>query len=148
MSGDSGANFLLLGCHKQALVRTPPPHSAATNDFGRGALQYQMDTGVRLTLLKAGAFGENTVSKSEGSLGEKSNFGSKLGSIGWEWECYFWSFSERFKNRNLQNKIVENGKNYQFVDEIETKSNFLWLPNAKNRGVFGWERFKSPISPK
>ena len=31
-----------------------------------GALQYQMDTGVRLTLLKAGAFGENTISKNEG----------------------------------------------------------------------------------
>ena len=45
----------------------------------RGALQYQMDTGVRLTLPKAGAFGENTVSKYEGSLGENPNFGSKLG---------------------------------------------------------------------
>ena len=28
-----------------------------------GALQYQMDTGVRLTLPKTGAFGENTISK-------------------------------------------------------------------------------------
>ena len=37
-----------------------------------------MDTGVRLTLSKAGAFCENTVSKNEGSLGEP-NFGSKLG---------------------------------------------------------------------
>ena len=42
-----------------------------------------------------------TVSKNEGSLGEKPNFGSKLGGIGKE--CYFWSFSERFKSRNLQN---------------------------------------------
>ena len=41
-----------------------------------------MDTGVRLTLPKAGAFGENTVAKNEGSLGEKTNFGSKLGDIG------------------------------------------------------------------
>ena len=41
-----------------------------------GALQYQMDTGVRLTLPKAGAFSENTVSKNEESLGEKPNFGS------------------------------------------------------------------------
>ena len=42
---------------------------------------YQMDTGLRLTLPKAGAFefGENTISKNEGSLGEKPNFGSKLG---------------------------------------------------------------------
>ena len=46
------------------------------------ALQYQMDTGVRLTLPKAGAFGENTISKNEGSLGEKPNFGSKLEGIG------------------------------------------------------------------
>ena len=59
-----------------------------------------MDTDVRLTLPKAGAFRENTVSKNEGSLGEKPNFGSKLGGIGWE--CYLWSFSERFKIRNLQ----------------------------------------------
>ena len=50
--------------------------------FRGGALQYQMDTGVRLTLPKAGAFGENTISTNEGSLGEKTNFGSKLGGIG------------------------------------------------------------------
>ena len=94
-----------------------------------------MDTGVRLTLPKAGAFGENTVSKNEGSLGEKPNFGSKFGGIGWE--CYVWSFSERFKSRNLKKKIVENGKNDQFVDEIETKSSFLWQLNAKNKGSLG-----------
>ena len=61
-----------------------------------------MDMGVRLTLPKAGAFSENTVSKNEGSLGEMPNFGSKLGGI-WR-ECYFWSFSERFKSRNLERK--------------------------------------------
>ena len=61
---------------------------------GGGALQYQMDTGVRLTLPKAGAFGEGwgpgrlghlvrtQSQKNEGSLGEKPNFGLKLGSIG------------------------------------------------------------------
>ena len=38
--------------------------------------------------------------KKEGSLGEKPNFGSKLGGIGWE--CYLRSFTERFKIRNLQ----------------------------------------------
>ena len=65
-----------------------------------GLLQYQMDMSVRLILPKAGAFGETTVSKNEGSLGEKPNLGSKLVGIGWE--CYFWSFSERFKSRNLQ----------------------------------------------
>ena len=58
-----------------------------------------MDTGVMLALPKAGAFGENTVSKIEES-NEKPNFGSKLVRIGWE--CYFWSFSECFKRRNLQ----------------------------------------------
>ena len=47
-----------------------------------GGLQYQMDTGVRLTLPKALAFSENRVSKNEGSLGEKPNCGSKLGGIG------------------------------------------------------------------
>ena len=41
-----------------------------------------MDTGVRHTLPKVGAFGENTISKNEGSVGEKPNFGSKLGGIG------------------------------------------------------------------
>ena len=40
-----------------------------------------MDTGVSLTLPKAGAFGESTISKNEGSLGEKPNFGSKLGAL-------------------------------------------------------------------
>ena len=49
---------------------------------GVGALQCQMDTGVRLTLPKAGAFGENTISKKEGSLDEKPNFDSKLGALG------------------------------------------------------------------
>ena len=118
-----------------------------------GALQYQMDTGVRLTLPKAGAFGENTISKSEGSWWKAPNFGSKLGGIGWE--CYFWSFSERFKSRNLttkkkkKKKIVENGKNDQFVDEIETKSSFLWQPNAKkNRGSSGESDRKAHISLK
>ena len=47
-----------------------------------GALQYQMDTGVRLTLPKAGAFGENTVPKNEGSLCETPNSGSKLWGTG------------------------------------------------------------------
>ena len=37
-----------------------------------------MYTGVRLTLPKAGAFGENTVSKNEGSLGEKPNLGKTV----------------------------------------------------------------------
>ena len=50
---------------------------------GGGALQYQMDTGVRLTLPKAVAIGEDTVSKNEGSLGEKPNFGSKWGGGHW-----------------------------------------------------------------
>ena len=43
--------------------------------WGGGSLQYQMDTGVKLTLPKDGAFGQNTVSKKEGSLGEKPIFG-------------------------------------------------------------------------
>ena len=66
-----------------------------------------MDMGVSI-LPKAGAFSENRVSKNEGSLGEKPNFGSKLGGIGKE--CYFWSFSERFKSRNLQKKSSKMAK--------------------------------------
>ena len=46
--------------------------------LGRGALQYQMNTGVRLTLPNAGAFDENTISTNEGSLGEKPNFWFKI----------------------------------------------------------------------
>ena len=38
-------------------------------DPGGGALQYQMDTGVRLTLPKSGAFGENTNLKKLGVIG-------------------------------------------------------------------------------
>ena len=99
-----------------------------------------MEMGVRLTLPKAGAFGENTVSKNEGSLGpgEKPNFGSKLGGIGWE--CYFWSFSECFKSRNLQKKKkkkVENGKNYQFVDELKQKVASCGSRMQQNRGSLG-----------
>ena len=48
----------------------------------RGALQYQMDTGVRFTLPKVVAFGEITISKNEGSFSEMPNFGSKFGGIG------------------------------------------------------------------
>ena len=72
--------------------------------------------------------------KKWGSLGEKQNFGSKLGGNGWEW--YLWSFSESFKSRICTHKIVEYGKNDQFVDEFETKSSFLWQPNAKIGGLW------------
>ena len=96
---------------------------------GGGALQYQMDTGVRLTLPKAAAFGENTVSKNEGSLGEKPNFGLKSGGIGWE--CYFWSFSERFESRNLKKKSSKMAKMINFSMKLKQKVSFLWQPNAK-----------------
>ena len=111
---------------------------------GGGTLQYQMNTGVMLTLPKAGAFGENTISKNEGSLSEKPNFGSKLGSI-W-WKFYFWSFSEHYRSRNLKKKIVENGKNDQFWDEIETKRSFLWQPNAKKIGGLWVRVIKEPCT--
>ena len=75
--------------------------------FGGGGHSNYNGYGCK-THTKAGTFGENTVSKNEGSLGEKPNFGSKLRGIGWE--CYFWSFSDRFKSRNLQ-KSLKNGKN-------------------------------------
>ena len=38
--------------------------------------------------------------------------------------------------QEFEKKIVENGKNDQFVDEIETKSSFLWQPNAKIGGLY------------
>ena len=62
-------------------VTQPIQNNTVFEPGGGGALQYQMDMGVRLTLPKAGAFGENTVSKNEGSLGEKPNLGLKLGGI-------------------------------------------------------------------
>ena len=93
-----------------------------------------MDTGVRLTLPEAGAFSENTVSKYEGSLGEKPNFGSKLGALG---ENVTFDLSVNALKAGIWKKIVKNGKNDQFVDEIETKSSFLWQLNAKNRGSLG-----------
>ena len=58
--------------------------------------------GCKTHTSKGWAFGENTVSKNDRPLGEKPNFGSKLGGIGWE--CYSWSFSEHFKSRNLKKK--------------------------------------------
>ena len=42
---------------------------------GGGAVKYEVDTGVRPTLQQAGAFGESTGSKNEGSLGESMIFG-------------------------------------------------------------------------
>ena len=40
-----------------------------------GAVKYEVDTGVRSALQQAGAFGESTGSKNEGSLGESMIFG-------------------------------------------------------------------------
>ena len=50
---------------------------APRNDDVRpgGAVKYEMDTGVRPALRQAGAFGESTGSKNEGSLGESMIFG-------------------------------------------------------------------------
>ena len=42
---------------------------------GGGAVIFEMDTGVRPALRQAGAFGESTGSKNEGSLGESMIFG-------------------------------------------------------------------------
>ena len=42
---------------------------------GGAAVEYEMDTGVRPALRQAGAFGESTGSKNEGSLGESMIFG-------------------------------------------------------------------------
>ena len=64
-----------------------------------------MDTGARLTLPKAGAFGENTVSKNKGSLDEKPNFGSKLGGM-----LLFHLSVSALKAGICTKKIVENGK--------------------------------------
>ena len=57
----------------------------------RGAVKYEVDTGVRPALQQAGAFGESTGSKNEGSLGESMIFGIQwekntkiCGVIGWE----------------------------------------------------------------
>ena len=50
----------------------PPPG-------GGEAVKYEVDTGVRPDLQQAGAFGESTGSKNEGSLGESMIFG-----IQWE----------------------------------------------------------------
>ena len=57
----------------------------------RGAIKYEVDTGVRPALQQSGAFGESTGSKNEGSLGESMIFGIQwekntkiCGVIGWE----------------------------------------------------------------
>ena len=56
-----------------------------------GAVKYEVDTDVRPALQQAGAFGESTGSKNEGSLGESMIFGIQwekntkiCGVIGWE----------------------------------------------------------------
>ena len=85
--------------------------------------------------------------KNKGSLGEKPNFGSKLGGIGWE--CYFdLSVSALKAGIWRKKKVVENGKDGQFVDEMEPKSSFLWQPNAKHRRSLGESDRRAHISPK
>ena len=66
--------------------------------LGGGGTLISNGYGCKAHTSKGWAFGENTVAKNEGSLGEKPNFGSKLEGIGWE--CYFWAFSERFNPLN------------------------------------------------
>ena len=62
---------------------------------GGGAAKYEVDMGVRPALQQAGAFGESTGSKNEGSLGESMIFGIQwekntkiCGVIGWEPEVH------------------------------------------------------------
>ena len=45
-------------------------HVKLPDNTDRGAVKYEVDTGVRPALQQAGAFGESTGSKNEGSLGE------------------------------------------------------------------------------
>ena len=61
------------------------------NSFLGGAVKSEVDTGVRPAIQQAGAFGESTGSKKEGSLGESMIFGIQwekntkiCGVIGWE----------------------------------------------------------------
>ena len=51
------------------------PDSGVVRAIPGGAVKYEVDTGVRPTLQQAGAFGESTGSKNEGSLGESMIFG-------------------------------------------------------------------------
>ena len=67
-------------------------------------------------------------------MGEKPNLGSKLGALG---ENITFDLSVSALKAEIWKKIVENGKIDKFVDEIETKSSFLWQPNAKNRRSLG-----------
>ena len=60
------------------------PHQTVQRPGG-GAVIFEMDTGVRPALRQAGAFGESTGSKNEGSLGESMIFG-----IRWEKNPKIW----------------------------------------------------------
>ena len=107
---------------------------------GEGALQYQMDTGVRLTLPKAGAFGEK---KKWGVIGWEAKFWFKIRGYWVRMLPYFWSFSERFKSRNLKKKIVENGKKMINLSMKLKQKIASYGSRKKNRGS-GWVRLKSP----
>ena len=76
-------------------------------------------------------------------MGEKPNFGSKLEGI----ENVTFDLSESALKARICKTIVENGKNDQFVEEIETKSSFPWQPNAKNRGSLGESDRRAHILP-
>ena len=98
-----------------------------------------MDAGVRLTLPKAGAFGENTISKNEGSLDEKLIL---VQIRGIQWECYFWSFSERFKSRDLKKK--KSLKMAKMINlSMKLKQKVASVAAECKIGGLRWERSKS-----
>ena len=101
-----------------------------------GAVKYEVDTGVRPALQQAGAFGESTGSKNEGSLGESMIFG-----IQWE------------KNTKICGVIRWDPKVFSILDCKITKVKyivFFWNASFSNHWalsdrlnekiwVFGWE---------
>ena len=116
----------------------PPPRRSALHSWADtchsvhapgGAVIFKMDTGVRPALQQAGAFGESTGSKNEGSLGESMIFG-----IRWEKNPKIWGLI----GLKMRGHLVR--ARFFFIRWV--KFGIRWEKNIKIYGVFGWEHMR------
>ena len=127
--------------HNKADQSVSRDRSAKNEAYRGGGHSNQRNTGERLTLPLAGAFGENTSLKKWGVIGWEAKFWFKIRGR-WGYVTFDLSVSTlKVGICKWENKSSKMAKMIS-VDEIETKSSFLWQPNAKR--VFGWERLKNP----
>ena len=115
---------------------------------GGGAVKYEVDTGVRPALQQAGAFGESTGSKNEGSLGESMIFGIQwekntkiCGVIGWEPKVFSILDCKITKVKYIEFFSNASFSNHGRIEwQIKWKNMGLWVrahATVKNMGSMG-----------